>query len=78
MASCRPLSMVSLKKLRIFCEDVVVLHAPVVVFVVFCSVLTFCGRLVGRVVICCSILVICCVLGFCLWWFPAFLKVDFV
>jgi hypothetical protein len=56
------------KKLRIYCKDVVVLYAFIVVFVCACvrlGFLTFCDRLTGRVLTC-YILVIFCIFQFCL------------
>jgi hypothetical protein len=58
MARCRLVLVVSMKKWRIYCEDVAVLDTFVVVFVcVYLLFLTFCGRFAGRVLIWFSTLV---------------------
>jgi hypothetical protein len=57
MTQCHLVLVATLKRLRIYCEHVVVLYAFVVVSSVYLQFFILCGRLPGRVLIGCSILV---------------------
>jgi hypothetical protein len=51
------------------CEyTLLVAMTPCLLVLAVLCFLTFCGRLAGRVLLCCSILVSLCVLKICLWW----------
>jgi hypothetical protein len=54
MVTCRPAWVVCLKKLRIYCEEIVVLYALSVVLCVcvYLFFLTFCVGLINHILIC--------------------------